>query len=1054
VTGSNGGEIILWDIASRQPKKTFHITGSLKKLSFSEDGMLLAGATRVFGPTGHTDVWVWNLRSGRIISHAFQAPTVVRFTALAFSPSNKRIVIGASNFMAWSVDLGDGYGNHSISSCYNTMQATFLHSGNGLIINGAYPPGAAGIAQICLATSGSLLRKLSTVRSDAEEGTALRLSRDGESVLTATDHGTLQVFSVRSGARIGPTIRSSVSVTDCDLSPDGSYAAVAGADGSVRTWNLETGDPVGSVLWHRQEVTKVRFDRSGTRLLSCSKDGSARLWSIKATGIEEYATDTTSLINPQIGFWITKNRFIASDMNSIYQWNPDGNWVRVLDGYRLLYPRIWARPQRRVVVYRQNAIRVFDFNSNTFITPSLRCALGVVRERAYASLSQDGRYLFDQFDTHRAQILDLDHAGRRVSTLELNGPISFLQVGDRDDRVGYAELVFAPQTDRIAAIMSSGLINVWSFGSGRLIRATPCGLGNRYLGACQSGERFCAYQTVNGIWTIRIINAKDGRVCTQVNGLNGMTDILFNQHGDRMIEEVSGRVWDTTKNRVINTCPSLPIDHSMVVTVNPDASLDHFFHPITRKLHRFDTGAAISAPLIDSPSANGQFSEDGRYLGISTDTSIKAVNLQTKHSSDLIPVGSSSIPMFAMKGQLLAGILRTYIGFWDPETGEQVLPNLPAVDAMSSTQFSDDGTAYACKLKSGFAVRRLMDSNNTDELLARATDALSLQKADSKTWNALLAKRTGLPFTQTNQDHLIETRLESPKSYEVQDAMGDSGLPEESATSYLNATKAEVGAGLWENAAESIRRAKAAGANEPGVLFLEGNIALQLGKYGKAEESFVHLLATERSKLSLLSAFQAAVGNRDYKTVAQVLDATSRDEATSFRFRKKLCSLITLAATGNSNSGRQFESYLEHCRTSEAAAFEGLGSLFARTAADLNVSQDRWSELRAIAQDQEVGDLDAQTAKFLLECRLNLPISGPEIPNAPETIFGIALRAKSDGKAKFLASLKVARTKLQKIIVQNNCRTLDDTLQVLRAQILGRECDRWIASTEHASPAH
>ena len=1054
VSGSNSGEIILWDIASRQPRQTFHITGSLKKLSFSDDGMLLAGATRVFGPTGHTDVWIWNLKSGRIVSHAFQAPTVVRFTTLAFSPNAKRIVIGASNYIAWSIDLGDGYGNHSISSCYNTMQATFLHSGNGLIINGASPPGTAGVAQICLATTGNLLRKLSSVKSDAEEGTALRLSRDGESVLTATDHGTLQVFSVRSGARIGPTIRSSVSVLDCDLSPDGSYAAVAGADGSIRTWNLETGDPVGSVLWHRQEATKVRFDRSGTHLLSCSRDGSARLWSIKANGIEEFSSNTTNLNNPTIFFWTPKNELVATDMNSIYQWNPDGTWKRILDGYRFFHPRVWADSQSRVVVIKQDFIRVFDFNSNTFITPPLRCASGIDREMAYATLSRDCRYLFDQFEPHRARVLDLDRKGQQISKLTINEPIAIHQVSDRDDRISYGELVIASQTDRLAAIMSSGQINIWSLRSGKLIRSTPCGPGTRYLGACPSSERFCAYQSVNGIWTIRVFNAKDGQVCTLINGLNAMTDIVLSQHGDRMVEVISGRVWDTTRNRIIRTCPSLPIDHSMVVLIRANSTNEEFFHPITRKIHRFDTGEAISEPLIDTPSTQGQFSADGKYLGISTATSLKSINLQTKHASELINVGSSSLPGFAMKGELLTGILRTRIGFWDPETGEQVLPNLPAEDAMSNTQFSNDGTAYVCRLGNSVVVRRITIGNSTDQLLTRAADALSLQKADSKTWNKLLAKRTGLPFTQTAQDRKDPSHLDSTKIYQVQDAMGDSGLPEESASALLNAAKAEVGAGLWENAAESIRRAKAAGANQPGVLFLEGNIALQLGNYAKAEASFVNLLAIEHSKLALISAYQAAVGARDFRTALKVLESTSLDESTSFRFRKTIYGLLTHAVSGNATAVSQFETYLDHCRTSETEAYDALGSLFARTAADLNASQNRWSELRKVALDQEEGDLDAQAAKSLLEYRMSLPLSGPEANNSPEAIFGIALRSKSGGKAKFLAALQIAHTKLQRIIQQNNCRTLEDSLNVLRTLVLQRECDYWIAESGRTNTVH
>ena len=85
---------------------------------------------------------------------------------------------------------------------------------------------------------------------------------------------------------------------------------------------------------------------------------------------------------------------------------------------------------------------------------------------------------------------------------------------------------------------------------------------------------------------------------------------------------------------------------------------------------------------------------------------------------------------------------------------------------------------------------------------------------------------------------------------------------------------------------------------------------------------------------------------------------------------------------------------------------------------------------------------------------MSLPLSGPEANNSPEAIFGIALRSKSGGKAKFLAALQIAHTKLQRIIQQNNCRTLEDSLNVLRTLVLQRECDYWIAESGRTNTVH
>ena len=518
------------------------------------------------------------------------------------------------------------------------------------------------------------------------------------------------------------------------------------------------------------------------------------------------------------------------------------------------------------------------------------------------------------------------------------------------------------------------------------------------------------------------------------------SNLLFSPSGDRILESDSDRLWDTSTGRPVASFPAIPLDHPTQFGVDDDPKGRWFFHPVTRALHRFDTGAAITGPITPDRAYSNSFSEDGRYLAVSTATSFSALNLQTHHIAGPIFLGVLSRPVLAPKGELLAGLLNTRAGFWDPETGEQVLPN-QAVDMPDITfSFSPDGKAYSCLSHGTLVVRRLYSQASNSELMKEANDAQQLRRVDANTWRRLQARLTRSAKSNLSQQENPATSA-AHAEYDIEEAISDTGLPNDDAASLLAAARAEANAGLWSTASETLSSARKHGAKGAGILFLEGTVALRLHRYAQAEQIFGTLALQDKSKVTGASLFQSAVGNRDFKKAAAVVDEPFSDEPASWRVRRPVAACLALAAGGDKTANSRFESFLERCRIKDPWTYEGLAPLLARSAIDLNAGQNRWQELIDKFENQD-GDLDADMSKLLLTVRHNGPLPRLTSENEPEQLFARALAKRKEGAQVYRAALLECSAKLHAMSQTNDCQTFDDTLKVLRTIVLAQECDR------------
>ena len=111
--------------------------------------------------------------------------------------------------------------------------------------------------------------------------TAIVFSPDGSQLITASQDGTVRLWSAADGKLLNVLYGHMGSLWDLALSPDGTLLAAGGDYGSIRVWRLEDGAslnlltiPVGE--W----ISSVAFSPDGKLLASSSFDQTVWLWGI------------------------------------------------------------------------------------------------------------------------------------------------------------------------------------------------------------------------------------------------------------------------------------------------------------------------------------------------------------------------------------------------------------------------------------------------------------------------------------------------------------------------------------------------------------------------------------------------------------------------------------------------------------------------------------------------------------------------------------------------------------------------------------------------------
>jgi len=136
-----------------------------------------------------------------------------------------------------------------------------------------------------------------------------QFSRNGKSLVTASQDGAAYLWDVASGRRELLLVGANGAVSAAAFSSDGNRIATASADKIARIYLGSNGVLVAPLAGHTAGVTSIGFDPSGRTVVTGSSDGTARVWDALPQGTLS-PVDVRKPAVPVQAFW-AGNRIVT-----------------------------------------------------------------------------------------------------------------------------------------------------------------------------------------------------------------------------------------------------------------------------------------------------------------------------------------------------------------------------------------------------------------------------------------------------------------------------------------------------------------------------------------------------------------------------------------------------------------------------------------------------------------------------------------------------------------------------------------------------------------------
>ena len=415
------------DTATGEERQTLNHAshGQIHAFDVSRDGKILVAVHRA-------SIVLWDVAGGKLL-HEFKGPQFVELSPrwpVALTADGKQLVLPHADSSLHLVDTATGKELRAFDIPSPQPKIPLSRLAHRLIFSpdGRYLAYETSIFPFSLyeTATGKRLRELPRLQGIVSGLAFTPNSR----FLAVTDYGGIHLFGVLSGKEIRKLPRSYVTGNELIFSPDGrTLAALEGC--RIDLWNLADNRRVHPLVGHLAAIPSMVFFPDGKRLVSTDIYGEMIVWEI-ASASELSRRSNTPVLSLAVDEDGDSLRFLS--YATAFVWNPKKN----LEESRPVFPGPSV--------------------SMTASSPDGRSVVGMTFQPTRQV------HLFDR------------NTGKTTPLPEL------------PERAFVAQVVFSPDSRRLAASCTDGILRLWDRDTAALVRKIKMDMPGRSLYLTFSGD--------------------------------------------------------------------------------------------------------------------------------------------------------------------------------------------------------------------------------------------------------------------------------------------------------------------------------------------------------------------------------------------------------------------------------------------------------------------------------------------------------------------------------------------------------------------------------------
>jgi WD40 repeat protein/class 3 adenylate cyclase len=464
-------------------------------------------------------------------------------------------------------------------------------------------------------------------------------SPDGKSVIAASDDGSVQMWDLTSGKRVGGSVRPRGNVKSASFSPDGKLVITVCDNGVVQIWDVADGMRPVREMRPGLTINSASFSPDGTQVVTACDDRTARIWDA-ATGKQE-----------------RKSMWHEGPVNSA-SFNPDSTRV--------------------VTASADKKARVWDWSSG-----QCKCEMLHGGEVKSASFSLDGLRVVTASEDKTARVWDAKNGSPLCDPMWHDGPVNSAS--------------FSQDGLRVVTASEDGTARVWDAADGKQLGAPMRCQGPVNSASFNWDGSRVVTASRDGI--VRIWDAASGEpLCEPMRHEAAVTSASFSPDGSRVVTICDGVAceWDTAKNQMVRELarPGIGVlsaefsrDGTKLVTADSDGAA---------QIWLATNGESVGGPMtLHQGARSASFSPDGkRVVTIGADKKVQIWDSATAalHGDPIShdrPINSVS---FSPDGLwIVTASDDNTAGIWDAD-GRPWYKLAPHGAPVNSATFSPDGS--------------------------------------------------------------------------------------------------------------------------------------------------------------------------------------------------------------------------------------------------------------------------------------------------------------------------------------------------------------------------